>query len=207
MRTNVKWHLLLLDTERISINLCCYHLKMDGKSDRKNSAFPAHHAQIQYTFSFPSSRVYTATNHPIHTRLIHLTHILAPGTLLELLLLPHLPLLLSLQPNRRRILINTHLLPARGLNTGGETGAGWKLEAGTKTAPHLPVFAALKPTACGVQSWSQAGARCISHHPAAVALKNSTPSVALICYQIMPLTRTVRETMNYSNSDKSLMKF
>jgi len=97
---------------------------MDGKSDRKNSAFPAHHAQIQYTFSFPSSRVYTATNHPIHTRLIHLTHILAPGTLLELLLLPHLPLLLSLQPNRRRILINTHLLPARGLNTGGETGAG-----------------------------------------------------------------------------------
>ena len=83
MRTNVKWHLLLLDTERIFINLCCSHLKKDGKSDRKNSASPAHHAQIQCTFSFTSSLVYTATNHPIRTRLPHFNHILTPGIVLD----------------------------------------------------------------------------------------------------------------------------
>jgi hypothetical protein len=80
-------------------------------SDRKNSAFPAHHAQIRHTFSFTSSRLYTATNYPIRIRLPHFIHTLAQGTLLEPLLLPHLPLLLSLQPNRRRIPINSTCCP------------------------------------------------------------------------------------------------
>ena len=50
--------------------------------------------------------------HPL-TRFIH---ILTPGTVLEPLLLPQLPLLLYPQPNRRRISVNMYLPPACGLN-------------------------------------------------------------------------------------------
>ncbi|MCD4815322.1 MAG: hypothetical protein K8R06_02840 [Methanosarcinales archaeon] len=63
----------------------------------------------------------------------------------EPLLLPHLPLLLSLQPNRRRIPINTHLLPACGLDASGRAGAGCEPHVSTKTAVQLSAFAALKP--------------------------------------------------------------
>jgi len=59
--------------------------------------------------------------------------------------LPHLPLLLSLQPNRRRISINTHLLPTCSLDANGRAGAGCEPEASAKAAPQLPVFAALGP--------------------------------------------------------------
>ncbi|MCD4766019.1 MAG: hypothetical protein K8R34_05870 [Methanosarcinales archaeon] len=67
--------------------------------------------------------------------------------MLELLLLPQLPLLPSLQSNRRRISINLHMPPACGLNTGSETGVGCEYEASTKAVPHLPVFAVLSPPA------------------------------------------------------------
>jgi len=46
---------------------------------------------------------------------------------------------------RWRISINTHLLPARGLDANGRAGAGCELEASTKAAPHRPIFVALTP--------------------------------------------------------------
>jgi len=51
----------------------------------------------------------------------------------------------ELYSSRWRIPIDTHLLPACGLDAEGRPGAGCEPDASTKTAPHLYVFAALSP--------------------------------------------------------------
>lgn len=55
-------------------------------------------------------------------------------------------------PTRRHIFVNTHLPPARGPDAYGRSGAGCERDASTITAPHLYVFAALKPAVTRVQS-------------------------------------------------------
>ena len=114
---------------------------MDGKSDKKTVQYPLTCPDLVHIFFCLFANVHRH-QHPIRTRLPHFIHTFAPGTLPEPLFLPHLPLLLPLQPNRQHIPNNMYLPPACSLDAYGRPGAGCEPEASTKAAPHLLVFAA-----------------------------------------------------------------
>jgi len=107
----------------------------------------------------------------LHPPVSHYSHS-TPGALQKPLFRTRLHSLSSLQSNRRHT-----SPPARGLDADGRAGTGCELEASTKAAPQLPVFAVLSPppVECSLDRGGRAA--CITIPDTAMfALANLIPS-------------------------------